>query len=556
MIWVNDHHREYKVFVQDTGSRRTWLLSSRSCVSLASPRIIVGQDNNVWAFWSETQGPNGAIFYRVFNQREWSPAQAVPHGNDFPALNPDAAADDQGNIWVAWSGYDGYDYEIYLSCWNGRAWLKEIRITDNRENDVFPSIALGPEDKPLLTWTQSSPLGGRVLFKSLEGGGSGQEIKITPAASGTAVPRIFIEGKKIGIIWKSADGVKIKEFSSQIPQEVKATSSMSQPLGPLLNPDLDENRYVGFGDSITYGYIDRLPAPELGYIPRLDEILNQNFGPSQIFNEGIPGETTIGGLSRIDSVITANAARYFLIMEGTNDVITNDLSVETSAFNLHEMIRKCLEAGAFPAIATIIPRRDWLWDYDIVREKHLSLVEKIRQVAADFPVPLVDLYDLFLNYPDSDGGLLSLLSNDLLHPGEKGYEFMAESWFGEIHNLPFPPIGIQVSGRNPAENALSPQKKGRSGRPPKKNFLSSSVPAGKLLAWQNNPKIYDPARIKGYKVYRKKRGAPGGIFRLRAFVPGALSFFDSGANTLDEFIYLISTVRDDGIEGPSSGPID
>ena len=555
MIWINDHCQEHSVFVKDVSFRRTWQLHSTSRGTITSPKIIIGQDNVVWAFWNETFGRKGDIFYRVFDQREWSPIKRIPQGNDFPPLNPDTAADARGNLWVVWSRYDGKDYEIYLSCWNGQAWTRETRISDNEKNDVFPAIEVGPDGKPLLSWTQSSGLGSQVCLMYLEDGTSGQEIKISPAAGGMAVSRIFREGERTGIIWKSADGIHVREFTPHIPAEVNRIPSAPPSPHPLLNPAFDENHYVGVGDSITYGYIDRLPAPELGYIPRLNAVLNQNFGPSGMLNEGIPGETTYGGLSRIDTVISANAARYILIMEGTNDVITGDLSMDTSAFNLSEMIRKCLEAGAFPAIATIIPRRDWLWDFDFVREKHLYLVELIRQVAADFEVPLVDQYELFLDYPSPDGGLLSLLSNDLLHPSEKGYQFMAESWFAEIRNFPFPPVGVDLRGRSPEGAALFPKKSPTSRLAKRKGALSYGA-AGNLLTWKDNPKIFDQARIKGYKIYRKKRDVPSGAFRLRAFVWEASRFFDSGTNALERFVYVISTVRDDGIEGPASEPVD
>jgi lysophospholipase L1-like esterase len=556
MIWINDLHQEHRIFVEDVSSRRTWQLNSRSRGTITSPKIIIGPDNTVWAFWNETLGRKGGIFYRVLDQRGWSPLRRIPQEIDFPPLNPDAAADAHGNLWVAWSRYDGNDYEIYLSCWTGQAWMKETRISDNKENDVFPAIQVEPEGKLLLSWTQSSGRGNQVCLKWLKGGASGQEIKISPADGGMAVSRIFREGERIGIVWKSADGIKIREFTPPLPAEVSSLPSPSHSPHPLYNPSFNENEYAGVGDSITYGYIDRLPAPELGYIPRLNAVLNQNFGPSRVLNEGVPGETTYGGLSRIDNVISANATRYILIMEGTNDVITGGLSMDTSAFNLSEMIRKCLEAGAFPAIATILPRRDWLWDIDIVRENHLYLVELIREVAAAFQVPLVDQYELFLNYPSPDGGLLSLLSNDLLHPSEKGYQFMAESWFAEIRNFPFPPVDVELRGRSP-EGATSSQKKGPTSRlAGRKGALPLFGAPGNLLTWKDNPKIFDEARIKGYNIYRKNSGVPGGSFRFRAFVPETSRFFDSGTNVLKGFVYVISTVRDDGIEGPASEPVD
>lgn len=558
LIWVNYFNREYRVFVQDVSSRRTWLMSSSSEGTFSSPKIILDRNNLIWAFWDETHDRKGSIFYRFYDKREWSSLKAVPQETDFPALNPGVAIDGRGNLWVAWSRYDGEDYEIYLSCWDGRAWLKEIKMTDNEANDTFPAIQVGPEDRPLVSWTQSSGQGNHICLNSFEAGVPGQEITVSPTTGEMVISRIFLEGERIGIVWKSQSGIQAREFSPRLPAERGPSSPRPGSPRPLYNPSLDENKYAGVGDSITYGKINRLPAPELGYIPRLDTILKQNFGPSQVINEGVPGDTTFGGLSRIDTVINANASRYILIMEGTNDVIHTELSMDTSAFNLSEMIRKCGEAGAFPVIATIIPRRDWLWTFDFIRERHLYLVDKIREISADFPVPLVDQYDLFLNYPSADGGLESLLSADLLHPNEKGYQFMAESWFSEIKVLPFPPVSLELQGRSMGQNALPAYSKSGSPRFPRRDPALSpgaSGPTGNRLVWKDNPKIFDPTRIKGYRIYRKKRGVPGGFFRFRAFVSEPLTFFDSGINTLGQFAYIISTVRDDGIEGSASDPV-
>lgn len=556
VIWVNGFNQDCRIIVQEISSQRTWTINSGSSSAFINPRIIFDRENIAWALWNESDGKSGEIFYRVFDRGEWSPRKIVPQENTFPPLNPDAAVDGHGLLWVTWSRYDGEDYEIYLSAWNGQAWSKEVKITDNRENDTFPSIGLGPNNIPVISWTQTSWQGNQICVKYLEGILPSQEIKISQPAEGAAISRIVREGEKTGIIWKSVSGIKIKEFSLGQPEE--KASFLSRPVTSQIinNPSFDENKYVGLGDSITYGYLNRLPAPELGYIPRLDAILDQNFGPSQVINEGVGGDTTVGGLSRIDRVISTHAARYILIMEGTNDVITGGLSMDTSVFNLSEMIRKCLEAGVFPVIATIIPRRDWLWDFPPVRERHLYLVEKIRQIAAEFPVPLVDQYSIFYDYPSSDGGLLFLLSNDLLHPSEKGYEVMAEAWFGEIKNFPFPPVNIQLTERSTDGDFSYSLRNGTSSRPPKKPFLSSSKPNGNLLTWMDNPKIFDKTKIWAYKIYRKRRNFPEGRFRFLAVVRDPLRFLDRGAHALDEYIYVISTLREDGVEGPCSEPTD
>jgi lysophospholipase L1-like esterase len=556
VIWVNYFNREYRIFVWEFASRRTWVLTPGTSATITSPKIVLDGNDQVWALWNQTEAGKGEVFYRVLDRGNWSPLKKLPQQNDFPAVNPDVVVDKQGRVVVVWSRYDGEDYEIYLSRWEGDSWQKEIRITDNAENDSFPAIAIGPHDALFVSWTKSSRLGNQICFKSLEPGAPAQGISITPPVSQFPLSKIVREGEGMGIVWRSPDGIKIKKIA---PEEAGRGSFLStpHPQGLLYNPSLDENKYICFGDSITYGYMNRLPTPEAGYPLRLEALLNENFGPSVAINEGIGGESTIGGLSRIDSVIMTDAARYILIMEGTNDVLGLHQPIEISVFNLREMIRKCLEAGAFPTLATIIPRRDFLYETTrIIRERHLSLVEQIREIPADFPVSFVDQYEIFLTYPESDGGLFSLLSNDYKHPSEKGYQVMAEAWFNEIKNYPFPPVDVQMTAKGSEGNPFNHLRRNTALRQQKKPLLSPREPLENILTWKDNPKVFDKTRIKGYNIYRKRSDIGGDTFRFRAFVPGTLTFVDFRITILDRHAYVVSAVRDDGVEGPCSEPIN
>jgi hypothetical protein len=118
------------------------------------------------------------------------------------------------------------------------------------------------------------------------------------------------------------------------------------------------------------------------------------------------------------------------------------------------------------------------------RNRLLNLNKRIRKIAGDRAVPLVELYDAFNDYPDDDGGLLSLLSEDLKHPSEKGYEFMAEQWADAIRQFPFPPVAIRV--KREYDKLLFYQK------------------PGNLVTWKESPKIIDKNLVQGYRIYRKQ----------------------------------------------------
>lgn len=105
-------------------------------------------------------------------------------------------------------------------------------------------------------------------------------------------------------------------------------------------------RYLAFGDSITEG-IDRWDELHLGGYPaRLSTALGCNGSNCEVDNEGLGGETSGEGLTRIDGVLAAKRYDVMLLMEGTNDLRGgNPISVETVEFNLDAIAGKAAAKG-------------------------------------------------------------------------------------------------------------------------------------------------------------------------------------------------------------------
>jgi lysophospholipase L1-like esterase len=541
--WVNWIEDTYRVLVKEVSTGRTWVVNYPFLSAAASPKIAFS-GGKPWVFWSGLSDGEEEIFCRTFNGMTWSSLKRINRENDFPQITPEVAGG-SGNIWVFWSGYDGQDYEIYGSCWNGTSWSIAKKVTNNDCDDAFPSACLGPDSLPVIAWSQTTEKGNQILLRFFENGLWSKEFAISPLEKAQAIPKIAAFGERIGMTWKSQGEVKAnvsyrneliaKQARSLLPNCVGLKECFPLdlvPPPPIWNSDLKENQYIGFGDSITYGTINHIEVPEKGYIPRLQNMLSQVFGPTQVINEGWPGELTGQGLSRLEGVLSKDLARYFLFLEGTNDVIFNEVSTDTSAFNIQEITKKCLDFGVFPALATILPRRDWVWSSNMFRNRLLNLNKRIRKIAGDRAVPLVELYDAFNDYPDDDGGLLSLLSEDLKHPSEKGYEFMAEQWADAIRQFPFPPVAIRV--KREYDKLLFYQK------------------PGNLVTWKESPKIIDKNLVQGYRIYRKQLEKDRALFEFLAVVPNTSSYFDPEINLSDNYAYIVSTLRTDDVEGPCS----
>ena len=79
-----------------------------------------------------------------------------------------------------------------------------------------------------------------------------------------------------------------------------------------------EVRILAFGDSLTAG--SGLP-PEQGFVPQLQAWLRANGAPdATVLNAGVPGETSAGGLARIDGAL-APEIDAVIVELGANDML-------------------------------------------------------------------------------------------------------------------------------------------------------------------------------------------------------------------------------------------
>ncbi len=358
-----------------------------------------------------------------------------------------------------------------------------------------------------------------------------------------------VDGDKIGIIWQCQNEINSRIFTFDYLKTLdikKLRLARNWRAKKQHITSLDEDKYIGYGDSITYGE----PSPEKGYLPRLKVLLDQSFGETKVVNEGAGGEDTLGGLSRIDGVLEKHSAQFLLLMEGTNDLWNNKISAETTAFNLKEMAKKCLKMGVIPSIATIIPRPDVKWDWAWYRNKTFDLNEKIKDLAEEFYIPFIDQFNLFYLYPEAKGGWRSLFF-DRNHPNETGYQIMAEEWFGDIKNFPFPPLNVQVERRDKGDIFILPVLLPI---PIDRHYPQTYFTRPKMnrITWIDNSKIFDTSTVKGYRIYRKKEEESDDKFQLIDEIYEGLEYDDKEIIVSEHYVYRVSTLRNDGVEGPYS----
>lgn len=170
------------------------------------------------------------------------------------------------------------------------------------------------------------------------------------------------------------------------------------------------SRIVAFGDSLTAGLG---VAPEETYPAHLQRWLDQAGYPFQVVNAGVSGDTSAGGLRRVDWVLKSKPSLVILELGG-NDGLRGIEPARTRA-NLEAIIRKFRDAEV-PVVL-------------VGMKLPPNYGERFTTDFADIYPDLASKYDLpFMPFFLEDVALNDRLTQaDGIHPTGQGYEVIVRN---------------------------------------------------------------------------------------------------------------------------------
>ncbi|HEX6102487.1 MAG TPA: arylesterase [Alphaproteobacteria bacterium] len=160
---------------------------------------------------------------------------------------------------------------------------------------------------------------------------------------------------------------------------------------------------LALGDSLTAGFG---LGPGQGFAPQLERALKENGVDARVIDAGVSGDTTAGGLARLDWAL-AERPDLVILELGANDMLRGVDPAETRA-NLDAMLAKLRAAGPKVLLAGMRAAPNLGPDYAGAFEKAYA------DLAAKYAVPL---YPFFLEGVATDP---KLNLPDGLHPNEAG----------------------------------------------------------------------------------------------------------------------------------------
>lgn len=199
--------------------------------------------------------------------------------------------------------------------------------------------------------------------------------------------------------------------AAPVENTAPAPAPAANAAAPSLAPAAGQGPLVVFlGDSLTAGL--GLPE-EQAYPALLDRRLDAKGAPVRVLNAGVSGDTTAGGLARLDWLLKQKPDILVLGL-GANDGLRG-LELEQTEKNLREIVRRAQAADVRVLLLGMMIPPNYGADY----------TERFRQmypeIADDADIPLVP----FLL--EGVGGIADLNQEDGIHPTAEGQEIVANN---------------------------------------------------------------------------------------------------------------------------------
>ena len=195
---------------------------------------------------------------------------------------------------------------------------------------------------------------------------------------------------------------------------------------PAQTPAVAKKRIVVLGDSISAGYgLDRDQA----YPALLQKKMDAEGLPYEVVNAGVSGDTTAGGLRRIDWALGPKGADVLVIALGGNDGLRG-VSPEQTEKNLTGIVAKARAKN--PTIKILIAGMQMP---DNLGPKYVEAFKAV------FPrVSTTEKTDLLPYLLEGVGGDEKLNQADRIHPTAEGQEKIADLVWAKLKAL-LPELG-------------------------------------------------------------------------------------------------------------------
>lgn len=167
---------------------------------------------------------------------------------------------------------------------------------------------------------------------------------------------------------------------------------------------------MAFGDSLTAGYG---LAPAQSYPSLLQQKLDADGFQYEVVNAGVSGDTSAGGLRRIDWSLEGDV-RILILELGANDFLRFQ-PVANTRKNLSAIIERCQERNVRVLLAGMLTPTNAGDEYQ------RQVAELFPALAEEYDVPLIPFF------LEDVAGIDNLNLQDRTHPNAEGTKIVADT---------------------------------------------------------------------------------------------------------------------------------
>ena len=167
---------------------------------------------------------------------------------------------------------------------------------------------------------------------------------------------------------------------------------------------------AALGDSLVHGYG---LAPDMGFVPQLQRWLSDQGLDVVLINAGVSGDTTAGGLARVDWTLGSDVDALIISL-GANDALRG-LEPEAAMANLDAILTVAKSKNVPVLLVGIHAPGNFGPDYKLAFDAIYSDLASLHNVEL-YPDFLIALFDL----PDRAAMLRDYYQADALHPNAQG----------------------------------------------------------------------------------------------------------------------------------------
>lgn len=177
-----------------------------------------------------------------------------------------------------------------------------------------------------------------------------------------------------------------------------------------------------FGDSLTAGYGLASPAQE-----SYPALIGRKIAAAQLdyhmINAGLSGDTSSGGLSRIDYWLS-RPATLFVLELGINDILRG-ISPQTTRSNLQAILNRV--KAKYPAVRVL------LMGMKMPAFLHAAFTDQFNSIYPDLAT--ANKLELVSDFLEGVSGKARLNQRDRIHPNAEGYKVIAEHVWPVIQTI-------------------------------------------------------------------------------------------------------------------------